>query len=274
MKLSELLCQAKSLANQSGIAEADFLFLLSVALEMPVPQLYLDKARELDEQLGSTMLNQFTRICQNEAPQYICGKAYFYGHELQVSPACLIPRPETEGLVELVLGKVLPNMRVLDIGTGSGAIAIALKKANPGLQVSAIDLSSAALELARINAAKLNAEITFYLGDVFPRDGLPYDVIVSNPPYISQAEYAELNPRVRLYEPSNALLAGEDGLDFYRILLKQAAAHLNSGALLALEHGANQQKELILMAKELGWENPEAYKDLCGRDRYLLLSRK
>ncbi|MDY0152293.1 MAG: peptide chain release factor N(5)-glutamine methyltransferase [Candidatus Cloacimonas sp.] len=274
MNLGELLSRAKTMAQQTGIAETDYRYIMSVTLDLAVPQMLLNREMPISEPNEAELLARFKRLSLQEAPQYICGCAYFYGHKLKVSRATLIPRPETEGLVELVLQHVSGNARILDIGTGSGAIAIALKLAKPTLCMDAIDISEEALEVARSNAKLLKAKITFYHGDLFPSKAAAYDIIVSNPPYVSLSEHALLESRVKDNEPALALLAGTDGLDVFREILAKAGDFLNSNGLLAVEHGNTQQKAIMELALVHGWKIAGAYTDLCGRERYLVLRVK
>lgn len=273
MRLVQLLSRAKHLAEVSGVLPQDFLYIISETLHISIPQLYLLKDSEVTPFDSALLTERFERLCRHEAPQYICGTAHFYGHELMVTPATLIPRPETEGLVELVLRSTTGCQRVLDIGTGSGAIAIAIKKAKPELIVDAIDISPEALNVAKDNAAKLGAEISFYEGDLFPPQPVSYNIIVSNPPYISAEEYELLDLRVKDQEPMLALKAGIDGLDVYRVLLAKAGDYLLEGGMLFLEHGNTQQPALISLAGQCGWTKTTAYTDLSGRNRYLKVEK-
>ncbi len=196
------------------------------------------------------------RRLDNEPMQYIIGEQEFYGLALLVTPAVLIPRPETEHLVEAVLAEMKlaaldcsQPFRILDVGTGSGAIAIALAVHLPHAHLTALDLSTAALEVAATNAARHNLadRIRFLESDLLAAltpDELPFDVIVSNPPYVPTADRASLHPQVRDHEPATALFAGPDGLDLYRRLIPQTRAALKPGGLLALEIGHSQQQAI------------------------------
>ena len=185
--------------------------------------------------------------------QYITGEQEFFGLRLKVTPATLIPRPETEHLVEAVLDRVPHDrpLRILDVGTGTGAIALALATHLPHAEMTAIDLSADALEIAYENAAThgLEGRIRFFRSDLLAelaaeeRTG-GFDAIVSNPPYIPEGERAELHPQVRDHEPEQALFAGPSGLDIYRRLIPQANAALKPGGLLALEIGHGQREQL------------------------------
>jgi len=189
------------------------------------------------------------RRLKNEPIQYITGQQEFFGLNLKVTPATLIPRPETEHLVEAILHR-LPHdqpLKVLDVGTGTGAIAIALAVHLPHAEITAVDVSAEALVIAEANGIAHNvaSRICFLQSDLLA--GLPvneqaagFDAIVSNPPYIPETDRAELHPQVRDHEPAEALFAGPSGLDIYRRLIPQARAALKPNGLLALEIGHGQ----------------------------------
>lgn len=206
--------------------------------------------------------------------QYISGYAYFYGLQLAVSPAVLIPRFDTEPLVEVLLKYLKPKDRVLEIGCGSGAIAIALKHEMPSLKLHATDISALALRVARRNAQKHQTEISFYRADLFPPLCTIFNAIVSNPPYISEKDYAALDSSVRDYEPATALLAKEEGLYFYRRILAQAAKYLPDGGILAFEHGYDQQEALERLTEYAGYKTLEKGKDLGAKPRFLILQKR
>jgi release factor glutamine methyltransferase len=203
----------------------------------------------------------------SEPIQYITGEQEFYGLALRVTPAVLIPRPETEQLVEAVLAELdgARPLRILDVGTGSGAIAIALAHHLPHASVTAVDLSSAALEVAASNAARhaLTDRIRFIQSDLLAAlspDEPPFDLIVSNPPYVPTGDRAGLHPQVRDHEPASALFAGPDGLDIYRRLIPQARAALRPDGLLALEIGHNQREAIASLLS--GWNQLRFLDDL------------
>ncbi len=210
------------------------------------------------------------RRARHEPIQYILGEQEFYGLPLQVTPAVLIPRPETEHLVEAVLA-CLPRdraLRIVDVGTGSGAIALALAHHLPIAEVDALDLSREALAVAEGNARALGLgeRVRFLHSDLLAGVEERYDCIVSNPPYVSSLE--TLEPQVALWEPHAALFAGPDGLNVYRALLPQAADHLLPGGLLAVELGAGQQGALAALFREdARWSAPEFLPDLQGIPR-------
>jgi release factor glutamine methyltransferase len=195
-----------------------------------------------------------TRRQTGEPLQYITGSSEFFGLPFSVGPGVLIPRPETEHLVEEVirLAKDLPNPRIADIGTGSGIIAVALANAVPSAQITAIDCSPQALAIARENAALNHVEsrITFLEGDLLvPVAGQRFDILASNPPYIPSADHDSLSVEVRDHEPHSALFAGEDGLDLYRRLIPDALPLLAPGGWLALEIGFGQQEPIEALLK-------------------------
>ncbi len=236
--------------------------------------------RELAPVQAAALETAVGRRLRHEPVQYITGSQEFYGLPLKVSAAVLIPRPETEHLVESVLER-LPRDRPLaiaDVGTGSGAIAIALATHLPLATVTALDLSTAALAVAQANARtySLCERIRFLRSDLL--DGLSaqereggFDAIVSNPPYVPTGDHETLHPQVREHEPATALYAGEDGLSVYRRLVPQAAAALRPGGLLAMEFGWGQSEALgELLAS---WQDLSFVKDLQGIPRVVLARR-
>jgi release factor glutamine methyltransferase len=219
------------------------------------------------------------RRLRHEPIQYITGQQEFYGLSLKVDPAVLIPRPETEHLVEEVL-KLLPKdraVRIADVGTGSGAIAIALAVHLPRAELTAVDLSSAALAVAGANASEHTVahRIRFLQSDLLaalPDDALGFfDAIVSNPPYIPKGDRASLHPEVRDYEPSTALFAGEAGLDIYCRLIPQAHSALKPNGLLAMEIGHGQRDALASLLRD--WDEVSFVADLQRIPRVALARR-
>jgi release factor glutamine methyltransferase len=216
----------------------------------------------------------------NEPIQYITGQQEFFGLLLKVTPATLIPRPETEHLVEAVLERV-PHDReidILDVGAGTGAIALALAANLPQARLAAVDLSAAALAVARENASThhLHRRIRFFWSDLLatlPADkqDAAFDAIVSNPPYIPETDRAELHPQVRDHEPAEALFAGTTGLDIYRRLIPQAHLALKPGGLLALEIGHGQSEALSSLLE--GWQNVTLVADLQQIPRVILAQK-
>ncbi len=192
-----------------------------------------------------------------------------------MTPAVLIPRPETEHLVELAmtLARTFPQPAILDLGTGSGAIAISLKHELPHAHIYASDLSEAALSIARENAQSLlpaGQQMTFFQGDLFaPFPEMTFDLIVSNPPYISEPEYAALACEVRDHEPKLALYAGQDGLDVYRRLIAEAVAHLNPHGVVLVEIGCGQQDAVMQLFEQQHFHVERIVKDYAGIERVI-----
>ncbi len=222
--------------------------LLAHVLQVPRMKLYLDFERILAEDQQNSLRELVRRRGQREPLQHILGSACFCGLDLTVNRDVLVPRPETEILAELgwqFLKTIAAPPLALDFGTGSGCIAIALATQCPAARVSALDVSPAALALARQNAAKhaVDSRIEFFTGDGFaalPAD-TRFDLIISNPPYIPAAEIATLDPEVRDHDPRLALDGGADGLDFYRRLAREAVAFLRPGGRIMLEFGDGQE---------------------------------
>lgn len=250
-------------------AHRDAELLLLHVLQLDRATLLAYPSRPLIEQQLDLYQAAIARRLSHEPVQYITGQQEFFGLPLKVTPATLIPRPETEHLVEAVLERLPADraVRILDIGTGTGAIAIALAAHLPLARVTAVDLSAEALKVARENAAthRLTSRIDFLLSDLLTalsaRDQTAaFDAIVSNPPYIPESDRSELHPQVRDFEPAQALFAGDQGLDIYRRLIPQARTALKTGGLLALEIGHNQGDALATLLKS--WQNVTFVNDL------------
>ena len=267
--------QLARLADLAPTAAHDAELLLLHTLSLPRTALYTCPGRLLSTPEQTAFAAAITRRLRREPIQYITGTQEFYGLALRVTPAVLIPRPETELLVEAVLAR-LPqdcDLRLADIGTGSGAIAVAVATHLPRAHITAIDLSPAALALARQNAQTHGVEhrITFLESDLLaalPPAAPPFDAILSNPPYVPTTDAPTLHPQVRDFEPAQALFAGPDGLDLYRRLIPQAHTHLRPGGLLALELGAGQRPALEHLLK--AWNAVQFLNDLQNLPRTVL----
>lgn len=215
----------------------------------------------------------YKQLVAHVPAQYIIGHAEFYGMELKVDERVLIPRPETEELVELILTEnAKPNQSVLDIGTGSGAIALALAKNRPDWCFTASDISSDALNLASENASLQDLKISFKKSDCFEEIAENYDIIVSNPPYISRADESEVGLNVLHSEPHLALFAEEDGLAIYRKIAQEAKNHLREGGKIYLEIGYKQGHSVpALFRKYLPEKRVRTLKDQFGQDRMVVV---
>ena len=214
----------------------------------------------------STFDTLLIRRLAGEPVAYLTGTREFYGRPFRVSPDVLIPRPDTELLVDLALARIPPDqaMDVLDLGTGSGCIAITLALERPLARITAVDRSTVALALARRNAERLNAHVEFLTSDWFDAlAGRRFDLIVSNPPYIAAAAPHLARGDVR-FEPLSALAAGQDGLDDLRHLARTARAHLKPGGTLLLEHGYDQADAVQALLRMNGIRHPQSWADLAG----------
>jgi release factor glutamine methyltransferase len=210
-----------------------------------------------------------TRRLSGEPVAHLTGTREFYGRRFQVSPDVLIPRPDTELLVELALARMPPGqaVHVLDLGTGSGCIAITLALERPLAQVTAVDRSTAALAIARHNADILNARVEFLNSDWFASlTGRRFDLIVGNPPYIAAADPHLALGDVR-FEPLSALTAGTDGLEDLRKLTAAAGAHLRPGGALLMEHGYDQADAVQTLLQSAGFHHVQSWPDLSGIQR-------
>lgn len=221
---------------------------------------------EFNELAGETLLQ---RREGHEPLAYILGVREFYGRPFRVTPAVLIPRQDTETLIEAALG--VSASSVLDVGTGSGAIAITLKLERPNWNITAVDISPEALDVARENADTLSADVRFLLSDGFEAlDHERFDLIVSNPPYIGDAE--ELATEVRGFEPKLALFSGETGMEFYERLAKEASIYLIASGQLMLEVGYRQAGKVKDLFEGCGWRHVETIPDLSGIQRVVVFA--
>jgi release factor glutamine methyltransferase len=245
--------------------------LLAHALGCDRVRLYLD----FDKPLGDPELGRYRDLVKRRAggepTAYLTGAREFFGHRLAVDARVLIPRPETEQLAELGLAALADGGAALDLGTGSGALAIALKLGRPGAAVTAVDLSPEALEVARANAAALGAEVAFHGGDLYAPlpAGARFDLIVSNPPYVPSGELAGLQREVQR-EPRLALDGGADGLSVLRRVVAGAPARLAPGGTLLLEMHESHLESLPALCLAAGFASAEPRRDLSGLPRLTL----
>ena len=240
--------------------------------------LYLEMDNEVDKEIENKFEDGINRMLNNEPMNYVLGYSYFYGYKFVVNEDVLIPRPETEELVCLILSKYDEyykgqKINICDVGTGSGAIAIALKKEEDNLNVYASDISSEAIEVAKINANNNDADVNFMVGsmlDPYIENNIKVDILVSNPPYIKTTETLESS--VVDFEPHVALFGGEDGLKFYRIIFENAHKMLNENGMLFFEIGYDQKQRLTDLAKQY-FENAviNVLKDINNKDRMLMI---
>lgn len=214
------------------------------------------------------------RRFRGEPVQYIRGRTEFYGREFRVDSRVLIPRPESEFVVETALEICGSDATIVDVGTGSGCIAVTLAVERPQWRVAAVDLSVAALAVARGNAERLGASVRFAASDVLAAIDARFDCIVSNPPYVPQPDIAGLALEVRQYEPGMALSPGTTGLEVIERLLVQARAALRPGGHLVFEIGFTQNERVAALARATGWPPARFVHDLAGIPRVVVLSNR
>ena len=229
--------------------------------------------QEVTEEEKEFVEEIYTKLANHIPAQYIIGHAEFFGMQLKVDERVLISRPETEELVELILAENLKdNLKVLDIGTGSGAIALALAKNRPDWSVTAADISQDALDLSLENAKAQNLNLSFIKSDCFSEISAKYDIIVSNPPYISRADEVEVGLNVLHSEPHLALFADEDGLAIYRRIAEDSKDYLNDGGKIYLEIGYKQGQSVpALFMENLPEKRVRTLKDQFGQDRMVVI---
>ena len=248
--------------------------LLARAIDMPRSYLFAHPDEALDELAVGRFTHALERRLAGEPMAYITGSREFWSLELLVTPATLVPRPETELLVDFALREIprRAEWNILDLGTGSGAIAIAIAKERPLSRITATDISAAALDVARQNARQLEVpNVEFLAGDwTEPVSGRSFRIIVSNPPYVRSND-AALDTLHR--EPRSALSAGEDGLDAIRVLARDCGALLEPGGVLLIEHGAEQRDSVADLLREHGWTDNTCHKDYAGLPRVTVARR-
>ena len=261
--VKDALTAAAEALEVSGVEQPrlDAELLLAEALETNRADLYAQPERALEPAAAERFADMLSRRSRREPVAYILGRAHFRELELLVDASVLIPRPETELLVDLAEDR----RRVLDVGTGSGAIALAVAQERDGARVTGIDNSYDAVQVARANAERLGLEVEFLIADLIV--GGPYDLIVSNPPYVREADWPTLQPEITLYEPREALVAGDDGLDVIRELVPAAVEVLVRGGMLAVEVGQGQARSVEGLFERSRFTHVETIRDLAGIPR-------
>ncbi len=277
--MAEVLKAVSATLGRAGLPspEADTSALLGALLNATRSELLLYRTRVLSAAEVEVLEGWVSRRRAREPLQHILGVAHFYGLTLKVTPDTLIPRPETERLVELGLLalKGVTRPRVLDVGTGSGAAALAVKAERPDAVVGGTDVSGAALGVAAENAARLELEVSFTRSDLLAAAGVQTlaraaDLLVSNPPYLPETDAATLSPEVQR-DPPEALFSGADGLEHFRRLTTEALTLLKPGAVCLLELDPRNVQHA--RAESHGWAEAAVYTDLTGRERFLMLRR-
>ena len=275
MNLGEALREAvETLRSHAiGVPELTARVLLADALQQDQPWLAAHSDDTLSEDRRQAYTEMIRTRCSGVPTQYIRGFQEFFELSILVTPDVLIPRPETEHLAEAAIKRVRQGDRVVDIGTGSGAIAIAIAQNSPGALVAASDLSARALVVAAGNATRLGGAVHLCQGDLATpfRTG-SFDVVVSNPPYVPRKEMGRLQRELR-HEPSIALFGGEDGLQIVKRLVRDVPRILKSGGWFLAEIGFNSRAPIEAMLERSEWERPEFLEDLAGIDRVVAVRR-
>ena len=277
--LREVYTEGKNRLQKAGVQsyEFDARQLLFFVFSIDANQYLLNQSMPFGEEEEKKVNSYFEAIQKRSEKiplQYITGEQNFCGLDFYVNENVLIPRLDTEVLVEKILEYEEPGQRVMDMCTGSGCIAITLQKLG-GFQVMAVDISEEALTLARKNAQRNQAQVTFFQSNMFEQlsNTSKVDVIVSNPPYIESKVVDELDDEVKKYEPRLALDGMEDGLHFYRILAREGKRFLNEGGRLYVEIGFDQAEAVKEIFGVQGFLDIQVYKDLAGLDRVVAMHR-
>ena len=279
LTLREIKSKTEKFFSEKGIpnGKLDTDLILSHALNLKRLDLYLDLDRPIYEEVLNQLREMVRRRAMREPLQYILGETVFFNCTFRVDKRALIPRPETELLVEQILPKAQEAEHVLELGTGSGAIVLALANAGVHAEITAIDRNPEALALAKSNADALglSEQIKFLESDWL--SGVPaekqFDLIISNPPYLSQALYESAEPEVRDFEPKQALLSAESGMADIKTIMQQSFSFLKPNGYLVFETGTDQHAELSKQAEQIGYKGIRTSQDLNGYERFLWMQR-
>jgi release factor glutamine methyltransferase len=277
MRLKDALRSAIALLEEAriGSPRMNAEVLLMFVLGCDRAYLYAHPERELSPGEQNRYDDALEQRARGVPAQYITGHQEFWGLDFIVGPVVLIPRPETEHLVEAVLELCteLSHPRIVDVGTGSGCVALALASELPRAEIHATEISADALEIARANAARLllTARVTFHATDLLHGIAGEFDIVASNPPYVGESEYDKVQLEVRKFEPRCAVFAGPDGMDIIRRLAPQARAALKPGGFLAMEIGYSQEATVRAVLDD--WQDVRAVPDLQGIPR-VIVARK
>ncbi|MDO5520405.1 MAG: peptide chain release factor N(5)-glutamine methyltransferase [bacterium] len=268
LTLEQVLREGKEVLNAASIEEADLdaWYLLEYCFGVTRATYYMDMNAAADPEKYQWYLSLLEKRKERIPLSQITNSRDFYGFEFYVNENVLTPRQETEILVEEAL-KICENKSVLDVCTGSGCIIISLSKCTTLSKACGVDISEKALEVANKNKQLLEADVTLLQSDLFSNVTDTFDVIVSNPPYIPTKDIDELMPEVRLHEPMLALDGTEDGLEFYRKIVKASHQYLNKTGTIIFEIGYDQGEAVSTLLKEAGYIDVKVIKDLTGRDR-------
>ena len=277
--LREIKSRTEKYFSEKGIpnGKLDTDLILSHALKVKRLDLYLDLDRPIYEKDLNSIREMVRRRGLREPLQYILGECVFFNCTLRVDKRALIPRPETELLVEQVLPMLKESDHILELGTGSGAIVLAIAKAGVTADITAVDRDPEALALAKWNAEALalSEHITFLESDWLSKvpSEKTFDMILSNPPYLSQTMYESAEPEVKEFEPKQALLSADEGMADLKMILRESFRFLKPNGQLVFETGTDQHEELAKEASRIGYQGIKTTQDLNGYDRFLWLQR-
>ena len=273
MKLAQLFSDFEEELIKQGEEAESLSFVYRSLKNLSFTDFVFALQQEISEEERQFVEDIYRKLANHIPAQYIIGHAEFFGMQLKVDERVLIPRPETEELVELTLAEnPKKNLKVLDIGTGSGAIALALAKNRPYWTITAADISQDALDLAMENANNQGLTLFFIKSNCFSEISSKYDIIVSNPPYISRVDEAEVGLNVLHSEPHLALFADEDGLAIYRKIAEESKDYLNDGGKIYLEIGYKQGQSVpALFMENLPEKRVRTLKDQFGQDRMVVI---
>lgn len=268
LELSTQFLTQHKIARPRFVAET----LLAHFLQKERIELYMHFDRPLVEEELVPFRSALKRVIKGEPMDYVLGEVDFFGAKIKVTPDVLIPRPETEILLDLICKRLDgTEKRVLDLCTGSGCLAVGLKKAHPDIEVVGVDLSESALEVARQNGS----DVTWLKGDLTePVKGEKFDLVICNPPYVTEEEYTQLDSCVRDFEPKMALVSGPTGYEFYERLNKELPSILTPGAKVFFEIGTGQGEGLSKIFSGDLWEHQLVEEDWAGHTRFFSLNIK
>lgn len=274
MNIKEIIEKANKILIENNISESNLKvkLILSNILNVDKSYFIINFEKELSKDIENIFFNKINMLIENEPVQYIINNQEFYGYNFYVDKNVLIPQPDTEVLVEEIINlakKQEKNLKILDLCTGSGAIAVSLYKNLENVEISASDISKPALEVANMNFQKNECKINLIESNLFENINDKFDIIVSNPPYIETEIIKTLSEEVKK-EPFLALDGGEDGLDFYRKIIEDAKEYLNENGYLAFEIGYNQKDVVEKILRDGGYRNIYSRKDLSGNDRIVV----
>lgn len=270
--LRELLDWGRTALALAGVPDAglDAWYLMEYVFEMDRAHYFLREEEKADPQQEERYRDFIVQRSSRVPLQHLTHQAWFMGLEFYVDGRVLVPRQDTEILVEEAMKRLGRGQKVLDMCTGSGCILLSILKFMPDCQGTGVDISEAALEVARMNGKRLNIPAVFFKSDLFEQIDGYYDMIVSNPPYIPTSVIGSLEDEVRRFDPALALDGGEDGLDFYRRLIGASRDYLSPGGWLLLEIGHDQREAVLRMMEKAGYKELQAVSDLAGHDRVVM----